>query len=129
MRAWSWRPRGDRPRYQELGAAAAADKAQRGQEQGILPAPSASCLDHLGQRPGEGTLAQRGDLRPHYVPVDGMGEPHLDTAAVAAAGDQALALKGRDGRGIGQFVQPRLAEWLAQGQQLQNGQLGVGKVA
>ena len=123
------RPRGGRPGRQKLGAAATAGQAQRRQEQGVLPAPSARCLVHLGQRPGEGTLAQRGDLRSDHVPVDGMGKPHFDAAAVPAAGDQAPALKRRDGRGVGQLVQPGLAERLAQGQQLQDGPLGVGKVA
>ena len=115
VRDWSWRTRAAAARATRSPAPPPPPARYQRRQENVLPAPSARGLDHPGQRPGEGPLAQRGDLRSDDVPIDGMGEPHFDTAAVPAAGDQALALKRRDGRGVGQLVQPGLAERLAQG--------------
>jgi hypothetical protein len=57
-----------------------------------------------------------------------MGKPHLDTAAVHAAGDQSLAFDGVNRIWIGQLSQRCLAERLAQGEEFQHSPLGAGQV-
>src|SRR5438128_2736496 len=92
-------------------------------QNGSVMASSASSdggLDHLGARPGEGALAQRADPDSHHIAIDGMGEPHLDPASVYTAGDQSLGFDSVDRIWIGQLSQSRLAERLAQGEQLEH---------
>ena len=85
-----------RPRDQQLGAAAAAHEPQRRHFQGVVLAAGTDGLDHLGQRPGNGLLAECADAGAHHVPVDGVGQADLDPAALRAAGDQPLVFEGVD---------------------------------
>ena len=76
-----------------------------------------------------GPLAKHADPDPHDVAIDGVAQPHLDPAALDAAGDQSLVLEGLDRGGVGEPGQCRLAERFAEGEQLQHGPLGDGEIA
>ena len=120
--------RRDRTGQEELGAAATTDETPRRHQQGVLAAPCAGRLGHLGPGAGEVPLAQGTDADAHHIPVDGMAERDLNPTAVDAAGDQPPAFEGLHGRGVGQRGQGRLVERLAEREELQHGPLGIGEV-
>jgi hypothetical protein len=108
-----------RPGHEELGAATTTQEAQSCHPQGITPAAPAGRLDHLGQGPGDGALAQGADAGSYDISIDGMAEVHLGPASGQAAGDKAFVLEGLDGRGRRRPGQLGRAERLAQRQQFQ----------
>ena len=103
-------------RQKEVGAAASADESQRCEEQRVV---LASAGGRLRQCLGEHALAPGADARAHDVAVDRMGQADLQAAPVHTGADEAPVLERGDGPAVGQLVERRLRQRLAESGELQ----------
>ena len=104
-------------RQEKVRAAASADETQRCEEQRVVLAPAGGGL-RQGLR--EQTLAPGADARAHDVAVDRMGQADLQAAPVHTAADEAPVLERSDGPAVGQLVERRLGQWLAERREFQD---------